>query len=326
MNDKMIKDIRTSIKEKLINYYQLDNIKEIGGYQNFIYEGSKDNKNLILRVTNSEHRNKDEILAELNFVKLLYKNSVKVANVINLELLEVETDEFKYIISCFEKIEGKVWYEYPQDNNTYYEAGRILGKIHQVSKSMSKKLERTNWDKNEYLLIAKNVIDNKEIIEKMKDVFSDLNKLSKTDESYGLVHGDYNFANIIYKDNNDLTIIDFDECEYSWYIYDIAVYLFYYLLGGDPANIDIEANKIIFKYFIKGYITETNIEDYWIEKLPLFFKLREFILLSSIYRKLYPNNMNDWAKAYIETSEKRILNNLDFVDIDFLKIFNELKK
>ena len=42
-------------------------------------------------------------------------------------------------------------------------------------------------------------------------------------DSYGLIHNDFNDGNFtVDYDNGDITVFDFDDCCYFWFIYDLA--------------------------------------------------------------------------------------------------------
>lgn len=330
MNKDMIEDIKQNLKNELLSKYQVKNneLHELGGYQNFIYEFKKEDMSYILRVTEIGHRSVKEIEAEISFLEILNENQVSVAKGVKLshcDLVErFKTGNNEYLVAIFNKAEGLTWTEFNTNDDTYYMAGKQLGKIHDVSKKMKGKKDRANWHDNQYIKSAYEVIPHQDILKKLDDLLTTLEELPQSKDVFGLVHGDYNYANIIYNEEH-ISIIDFDESEYHWYIYDIAVYLFYYLLGGDPVNMDKEPNIQLYQSFMKGYLEETEIELYWIEKLQLFFRLREFILLSSIYRSNPENKFYPWQKAFIETTEHRIRNDISFIDIDYVNLFNNIK-
>lgn len=327
MEEVIRQDIRNNLKKIIQKKYSINNLKELNGYQNFIYEGEINNKKLIFRISHSSHRNKVELEEELGFINLLDINKVPVSKPVKLYSLEyveeIKSEKEAYFLCVFEKAKGVTWREKNHTDMNFFNDGRALGKLHKTSKNTEKQFKRQPWSENQYLQIAEKVIPDKNILKSMNELIYKLNNLPKTRDSYGLIHGDYLFSNLIY-DNDEITIIDFDECEYSWFVYDIAVYLFYYILGGDPKDIDIEANKKLFKKFMSGYIQENEINMYWIEKLPDFLRLREFVLLSSIYRSFNLDSLGKWQKDYIEVTENRIKNNIPFVNIDFKALFKEI--
>ncbi|MCM1989246.1 phosphotransferase enzyme family protein [Oceanirhabdus seepicola] len=327
MKEAIINDIRNNIKKVIKQKYNITELNELGGYQNFIYEGQLNSRKYIFRITDNSHRNKSELREEIELINILVKNGAPVTKPVKFPSLdyveEIKSDKETYFVCVFEKVKGVNWNEKPQSDENIFNAGKALGKMHRIVQNTERNFKREAWDKNQYLQIAKEVIPDKSIHNKLDELISRLNQLPKTKESYGVIHGDYLFCNMLY-DGDNITVIDFDECEYNWFIYDIAVYLFYYILGGDPKNIDIEPNEKLFKTFMEGYKQENKIDMFWIEKLNEFFRLREFILLSSIYRSSYPDSLGKWQKDYIEVTEERIRNNIPFVDIDFKKLYEEI--
>lgn len=328
MKEAIRQDIRNNLKQKIQKKYNINSLKELNGYQNFIYEGELNNKKYIFRISHISHRNKIELEEELRFISLLDINEVPVSKAVILSsyeyVEEIKSEKETYYLCVFEKAKGVTWREKNHTDMNFFNAGRALGKLHKTSKTTEKEFNRKSWSENQYLQITEKVIPDKNILNSMNELINKLNSLPKTNASYGLIHGDYLFSNLIYN-NDEITIIDFDECEYSWFVYDIAVYLFYYILGGNPKDIDIESNQDLFKKFISGYIQENEIDMFWIEKLPDFLRLREFVLLSSIYRSFNLDSLGKWEKDYIEVAENRIKNNIPFVDIDFKSLFNVIE-
>ncbi|ERJ12025.1 phosphotransferase enzyme family protein [Haloplasma contractile] len=330
MNETIIKDIKDNVIPQLIEVLniKIDTLTEIGGYQNHVYQYSEADQEFIIRITTSTHRIISEIEEEIQFINTLYQNRVSVPQVITSihrnSVLTFHTNANTYYVTIFEKVDALNWTEYKQTSQTFYKAGKELGRIHEVSKKLKNKINRHSYKENQFIKDVYNEIPDKHIQERLTKLLDELDGLSKNEDEYGLVHGDYNFANILYQEHDCLTVIDFDECEYNWYIYDVAVYLFYYLLGGNPNKMNKEPNEELFKHFITGYRTECTISVDWISKLPLFLRLREFILLSSIYKNFSMSNLAPWQAAFVQAAEFRILNNKPFIELDYVKLFEDL--
>lgn len=321
MKKEIIEDIKNHLIVEVVKHYGYEQLEDLGGYQNAVFSVKKDNKEYIIRVTERAHRQYEEIEGEITFVNFLFQQGVNTYYAIDLKKFKTQSNT--YYVTIFNKAIGLPWQEYHQSSKTFYEAGKTLGKIHSLSKQFPTKLKRNHFLDNQYLKQYR-VIENQAIKKKLKSFLDQLKKISVNDQDFGLIHGDYQFGNIIYNPKDQLTIIDFDECEYHFYIYDLAVYLFYYLLGGDPKQIDIEQNKRLFKDFMRGYLQETTIRIEMIQLLPQFLRLREYKLLISLYRRSEDQKMTKWAKHFIDRSTERILNDLPFIDIDYEALFKEI--
>lgn len=83
-----------------------------------------------------------------------------------------------------------------------------------------------------------------------------------------------------------MTLFDFDECQYSWYVEDIAIqifYMVYVVLNDSIPERNKQARKFL-KCFLKGYERYRNIDDESLNNLSLFLRLREFIVYIGMYR------------------------------------------
>ena len=67
----------------------------------------------------------------------------------------------------------------------------------------------------------------KDILLEVRDrLKQDLNAYGKTAENYGLIHADLNMDNVMI-DNGRVRPIDFDDCGFGWYLFDVATTLNY---------------------------------------------------------------------------------------------------
>jgi Ser/Thr protein kinase RdoA (MazF antagonist) len=71
----------------------------------------------------------------------------------------------------------------------------------------------------------------------LERLFLQFEHLTPTVDDYGLVHGDLNPTNFHVNDNQ-ITLFDFDDCAYKWFINDIAIALPLY--SGIFTHMDLE--------------------------------------------------------------------------------------
>jgi Ser/Thr protein kinase RdoA (MazF antagonist) len=90
---------------------------------------------------------------------------------------------------------------------------------------------------------------------------------------FGLMHADLRVANLIV-DGDTVAIIDFDDCGFSWYLYDLAATLTFY---EDAPNV----NELIASW-VDSYrsITPLSVEDE--REIPTFLMLRRLMLSAYI--------------------------------------------
>ncbi|WP_084315276.1 phosphotransferase enzyme family protein [Clostridium hydrogeniformans] len=290
----------------------------LGNYQNYIYQYKKESKEYILRITHSSHRKDKEVIGELQWILYLSNNGISASKPIYSiydRLTErINVDDSYFIITSFEKAMGnKIGYPECLNNNELFEkCGRITGKIHSLSKRYkpsSKETQRHEWKDNYYLRNIEKYIPkhNNKIYESYYDIVNRLSNLTKDSNSFGLIHGDINVGNFLVSDK-EINIFDFDECQYSWFVEDIAIQLFYiiYVFLDDSIN-DREKQAYSFmESFMKGYYKENYIDEYWIKQIPLFLRVRELIVYIGMFRDIDFSNMNQWTKNYTSQSKLRI--------------------
>lgn len=327
----MEKDNRNDIIEKIINDLaekygiRYDELQPItGGYQNLVFEFVQNNKHYIFRISDSIARSEENINSELEWCGYLLEHGVPLSRPLKSStghLTEtVDRDGIKMTATLFEKAPGrKMSYpEYWNNVEVFKRLGQITGKIHKVSKTYtSPNIKRNNWSENYYLKNLYNYIPKTEvnIRNAYERLMKDLTLLNHNENSFGLIHGDINVGNFCISDNQ-ITLFDFDECQYSWFVEDIAIQLFYtvYPFGDDSIIERQEMADKFMNYFMSGYYSENVIDDYWIEKIPEFLKLRELIVHVGIYKMWDLNNLSEWQRDYYNQSANRIKNGVSLVE------------
>jgi amicoumacin kinase len=116
------------------------------------------------------------------------------------------------------------------------------------------------------------------LIKKIEDT------LFKNHNCYGLIHCDIGVGNFLVNDNG-ITLFDFDEAQYSWFVEDIAIPLYYlvYLYGGEEGEEErISQARRFMDNFLRGYTQHISIEDYFLKQIPFFLQLREIIVYTGM--------------------------------------------
>ncbi len=265
------------------------------GCQNIIFFCSKNNMEYVIRVSFRDDRSFEEILAETHFINYLYANTASVSNPIKsqasnfVEKLDALGRNF-YVVA-FNKAKGirlpDSNYQYRDGvsiDEYYHNYGKTLGKMHRLTKSYlppDLKTVRPAWLTNmkEKLIPGFLPKDRINLISKLRVLCDKAESLPKNRDSYGLIHADFGDGNFaIDYSTGKLTVFDFDDCAYSWFMYDLAD-AWTKGVGWAMFETNIDKRKDIMNdYFSKvlaGYYSENSISDTWLEKLPFFIKLVE---------------------------------------------------
>ncbi|WP_338586744.1 phosphotransferase [Paenibacillus sp. Y5S-9] len=271
--------------------YNIQLIPPHEGGRNVVYTCEREGReSLILRVSFLPDRKREDYIAELEYVRYLFEHGASVSNVVNSKkghlVEEITYDEHTFFVCMFVKAKGKLLvenhYQYREGvplTEYYYNSGKILGKIHQLSKGFTPVHRRHHLIDNysgEYIdnLVPKSFPLLKE---KMVELLNTLQGLDTNQETFGMIHFDYNDGNYsIDFDTGQITVYDFDNSCFGWYMYDLAD-LWTHGVGWVQFEPDADKRRQFmddyFQNALAGYTSETKIEDSMLEKLPLFIQV-----------------------------------------------------
>lgn len=312
--------------EEIVSQYGIktEDLHYIGGFQNFIYEYQVDNQEYIMRFTPSAHRTLSEVQAELEWILYLAEHDIPVSSPvpsINGKQTETaELEEMYFTAAVFDKAKGRR-IDYPEclkDHELYERLGRLTGRMHALSKSYKPadpKIRRHNWTENYYLKNINILPDSHTgVRERYLDLVRSIQKLPISEDACGLIHGDIINANYLVSEQGEITLFDFDEAQYSWFVEDIAIQLYYlvYVYGGEEGKKlrEDQASRFM-NHFLKGYREENQLEEHWLKQIPLFLRLRELIVYIGAFRNFegdetFSHSDNQWFKDWIRESKVRL--------------------
>lgn len=268
--------------------YQSGLISPHDGGRNIVYICEKEGlKSKILRISYLNDRHLEDYLGELEYIKYLFNHGGSVSNVIsslNGNIIEkVSFNGNTFFVCLFEKAKGKKLvennYKYREGaeiTEYYYNCGKTLGKLHQLSKEYTPLQSRYNFfDKYNENYIDELIPDTLSLLKtKLKEHIKTLKNLSRNRDNFGMVHFDYNDGNYsIDFDNGQITVYDFDNSCFSFYMFDLAS-LWTNGFGWIQFEPDpIKRRKFMEDYFkiaLDGYRSETEIDENMLDKLPVF--------------------------------------------------------
>jgi len=230
------------------------------------------------------------LLAEVEYIKYLFEHGGAVSDVVGSKmgnlLEEITHNDHTFFVCLFEKAKGKRLvdnnYRYREGvpiTEYYYNCGKALGKLHQLSKEYTPVHRRYRFfDKYNAENIEKLIPGSYSLLkEKLVELLNTLEGLDRNQQSFGMIHFDYNDGNyMIDFDTGQITVYDFDNSCFGWYMYDLAD-LWKSGMGWVAAEPDAEKRKKFmddyFKTALEGYSSETRIEQSMLDQLPLFIKV-----------------------------------------------------
>ena len=263
------------------------------GCANLVYACKQMDRPVILRVSYSQDRSYQQILAELDFIQYLAQNGVRVAEPIpsihGKLIEELQTGETSCYFVCFTKGPGSRVpdnnYRYRQDapiEEYFQNWGAMLGKMHALSKQYhfpGLNPRRPDWFQlhARKLDIDSNIPNSLPLVKRrVSGLLDQLTALPKDFQGYGLIHGDFNDGNFtVDYTNGNITVFDFDDCCYFWFAYELAAAW----EGGIGRvmfeNVDKRKNFMdrYMGHVLTGYTKWNILPDEWLEKIPLFIRV-----------------------------------------------------
>ncbi|MBQ2707215.1 MAG: phosphotransferase [Clostridia bacterium] len=280
-----------------LNAYEITQVSGHDGGRNIVFICSQNGENrYILRVSALGDREETEYMSETEFVHYLAQNGAPVADVIpsiNGKYVEHVNHEGNVIyISLFSYAKGILisdnGYRYRDGaplSEYFYNTGKTLGMLHRLSKGFSPTYRRKNYfDKYNAAYINDLIPDTfcslKSAILERLEAFR---ALPTQADCYGLVHFDFSDGNYhINMETGALTVFDFDNCMYCWYMFELAN-LWTHGVGWYQSEPDAAKRMAgmdqYFAAILEGYRSETELSDELLNQLQLFI---DMVLIENI--------------------------------------------
>jgi Ser/Thr protein kinase RdoA (MazF antagonist) len=278
-----------------------------------VYQYRVSDQDFVLKLAKHSNKNKQTVIAslesELDWTNYLADQGVSTPRAIRsrqgryVELIELDPHSFFSAVS-WEKAAGRQITQTDFNAELFVKIGKLTGKMHALAKHYEPGQavqKRSEWYEDGYLDIARLIPATDVIlIEKGQELVHRLKKLPRDRNSYGLIHGDLQEHNL-YLDNGTITVLDFEECLYSWFMCDFVSSL-EAVIGAEEFGPDMETLTTFFsENYWKGYKQENNLDLFYFQQIPEFFKWWELVL--------YNQFINEWDLANLTKKRKRLLHN-----------------
>ncbi|WP_105615621.1 phosphotransferase enzyme family protein [Vallitalea okinawensis] len=246
-----------------------------------------------VRVTTRADRSIADLMAEVDFIRHLDVYGVSVATPYtskdgkDVSIIKHMENVFCYVIfrvATGEQLSHR-GYKYIEGiplSKHHYNCGQILAQIHKASETY---IPTAGYKRHHILdhfkVLIETLIPYEMIVVrgKFNALINQLEQLEKVDMSYGMIHGDFGDGNynIDYR-NGNITLFDFDDAGYCWYMYEIAsawsASTGWVMHEGDLVRRKVLMDQI-FATIVEGYRSIRVLDDAYIEQLPLYLKLVE---------------------------------------------------
>lgn len=302
-------------------------IELLDNVANFVYQFQSGNDWKILRISHSSHRSENQILAELDWVNFLAEHTVPVAkpcNSKNQRLTEVfHVDDAYFTAVVFEFAPGQLIENAdPAEWNPdlFRSMGRTIGSMHKIAKlydPIHLHQRRPHWYDEDLIQNARQYLppEQMQAADELENILTQFSQLPTSPDDYGLIHSDVNPTNF-HVENGKITLFDFDDCAYNWFVNDIAVAMPLYSSMFKKPDWKTRLCEFIVS-FMSGYEEENHLDDKWLNLLPICMRLQNLITLVAMHQANIPGSQyHSFYELVLKTyREGHPLFNYDFREV-----------
>lgn len=326
MEDRIRDRYTNAILEQALAAYEIDkkDVQELDGFESYIYEFQGAEVPGILRVSHSIRRDPDMIRAELDWIDHLHRHGVGVSRPLLsrhgnwVESLDDGHGGY-FLTAAFEKAAGEPHRGSDWPKSLLWEYGHQIGRMHQLATNYqpaNPDWKRPDWNDPVHHEVEAFIPEREEEIRTLyRETIRRIGELPVEKDSFGLIHQDAHRGNFFVDEKGKITFFDFDDSSYSWFVEDIALVLFYGVMGQeDPAGF----TDRFLKGFLPGYFEAYPLDLKWFKEIPLFMKMRELDLYAVIHRSFDVDNLEDpWCIWYLNGRAERLLAGKPYLEFDF---------
>jgi amicoumacin kinase len=318
---------------------QKDQIELLDGFESFIYRfrgqgvdeqgvdeqgtDSQGTDEFILRIGHSGRRTPQLVAGEVDWLNYLARGGARVCPAVlsaagNLVEMIDDGHGQQFLATAFVKASGVASSKVEWSSTFVRHYGQVIGRLHALTKEYVP--ADPSWRRNEWDATANLDMDlwmpaaEKTARLKFDQLMCHLTKLPRDRDSYGLIHQDAHGGNF-FVDQGQITLFDFDDCVYGFFVYDIAMVLFYAaMFKKDPAA--YAADFMV--DFLRGYSQENRLDPVWLKEFPYFMKLREIDLYAVLHFSFDLENEDDpWVRGFMAGRKQRIDEGVPYIDFDW---------
>lgn len=302
--------------------------RRLGSFESFVYEVHNGREPCILRVTDSDHRPAEQILSELDWLDHLAHNGAPVCQphrsidgnlveVFHAENDEPAADYFSLVV--FERASGGPAGDTDWGPALFRTWGETIGTLHRLTQDYRPShgiATRRHWHEDpDFRLHHSLGAGYDRLKERCDATIANLKRLPTDPSVYNLCHNDVHPGNF-FVHNGRMTVFDFDDAHYDWLMNDLASALFYALRRPSVGEDNVEFARVFWANLLEGYARQHVLDRRWLEHVPVFLKLREFLLYVLLQIEA-PDSTHPWCVSYMKGRRQRIEGDIPVIAMSF---------
>lgn len=231
----------------------------IGGSNASFYGMEVNGIECILRITANTHRSAEAVGAELEWMRHLERKG----NLLNKPIVDrsgnwLHTKEWQgesYITCVTEKLKGEILGLMGQwSGAAISEWGRVMARFHEGTQDFNAPtFSRSSLNGRLLLKMANDLLPaNDPALTVLEQSWTAIAGVPQQADRFGLIHSDLTQGNLRWTDGQ-ISVFDFDDCQYAPFIYDLAVTLSVTLSNlQERADFEVQANYFLM-HLLQGY-------------------------------------------------------------------------
>jgi amicoumacin kinase len=316
----MLKEIQELFNDQIIyeaaKLYSAtaDQLKSIGGFESHVFEFERAGHSYILKITHTIRRTLNYLIGEIEFVNYLAENNVSVSKAVKSVngrfVEEINAEKGSFLTYVFEKAPGVLIKKDELDGEKLFKWGELTAGINLHSQNFQ--ASNILYQRNHWLVDLKSYFDRFvlkseiKIREKAFVLMEKIDRIPKNKDNFGLTHSDLSYFNLVYH-KGKLTAFDFDECSYQYFVYDIALALYYSRLYSNRLGMNEKEYIEFFKmHFLGGYKTILDVPDACLRNVPDFLRLRNYVQYAADCQYFGTENVSERGKQIMDNKKRLI--------------------
>lgn len=286
-----------------------DTVRLEGGFESFVYEWTRPDGVVFVKATWSGRRTREQIVAELQFVRHLAEAGVSVAAPVPMSgdlVRTVPAGDGAFHVSATRAAPGRRLAKDELETSHFEQLGALLAQLHAVGRQPEARAlieARPSWEDAHAALLP--FATDPRIAARTRALLEELAGLPRDPDVFGLIHSDVHLGNVLWADARP-TAFDFDDCLGFWYASDIAIVLYYTLSsapGSAAAQAEFDHHRTALR---RGYERVGALPDAAWQTVPRFMDLREAVLYLVVERSVPAESRTGAFAAAVQARRERL--------------------
>ena len=266
---------------EMLKRFDMLHADDLGGFESHVFATT----DKVLKLTHTLRRTPAYIEAEVAFTQHLAECGVPVPRPLPsasgawVELLD-DPAGGQWLAYAQQRLPGT---EITSENLTpdvMAQWGRLTGQLHAHARTYrpSGPTRRRDWHRDPLFELAAVPAHLAEARQRASALIGRIRTWPQDARTYGLIHADLHEENLQW-DGSRLSAIDFDDCEYNHYLYDLAVITHTLHNMGPEGEAPSAFVERFLGVFLPAYRQESPLPEHWASQMDDLLRLRDVVML-----------------------------------------------